>query len=183
LSDIVSEHSSHVRQSGHFFIKSQVRNRSARHALRAWLFPDPAFGPTSVRANRMQHNAYGLLRRRDGERAVQPFRRFVSGWMVVLPLRPDAIWSPAGWPDWANFRPMGNCSLWAVSSKIQKYIDQMLDLLLSPKKVTYKFWFKNGLGYISGGSFTNSSGHPGSPVSSVTNQFWKEVTEFWPKRL
>jgi hypothetical protein len=26
----------------------------------------------------------------------------------------------AGWPDWANFRPTGDCLLWAVFRKLQK---------------------------------------------------------------
>jgi hypothetical protein len=26
----------------------------------------------------------------------------------------------SGWPDWANFRPMGYCLLWAVTWKLQK---------------------------------------------------------------
>jgi hypothetical protein len=28
----------------------------------------------------------------------------------------------AGWPDWANFRPLGDCLLWAVFFHLQKYL-------------------------------------------------------------
>jgi hypothetical protein len=38
--------------------------------------------------------------------------------------------------------------------------DQMLGLLLSTQKSNVKILVKNGLGYISGGFFTNASGHP-----------------------
>jgi hypothetical protein len=27
-----------------------------------------------------------------------------------------------GWPDWANFRPLGNCPLWTGFWKLQKYV-------------------------------------------------------------
>jgi hypothetical protein len=30
------------------------------------------------------------------------------------------VWSRAGWPDWANFRPMGDILLWVELSKLLK---------------------------------------------------------------
>jgi hypothetical protein len=59
--------------------------------------------------------------------------------------------SASGWPDWAKVRPMGDCLLWAVIWKL--YI-QWLSLWINLE-------WKNGLGYILGDFFTNSSGHPG----------------------
>jgi hypothetical protein len=49
----------------------------------------------------------------------------IHPFLTVLPVKARAhffkhwIWSVAGWPDWANFRPSGDCLLWAVLEKLQ----------------------------------------------------------------
>jgi hypothetical protein len=97
-------------------------------------------------------------------------------------------WLKSGWPDWANFRPMGDVLLWTVFKKYRSNPTLSATFFLS---VDYVFWWffccqlcslkvttrwpetarcglyflqKNGLGYILGNFSTNSSGHPGSKV-------------------
>jgi hypothetical protein len=69
--------------------------------------------------------------------------------------------SQTGWTDWANFRQLGDCLLWAVLFKITEIF-----WLLFPqyKKVcTYLlFLTRNGSGYTLGIFFTNSTSHPSS---------------------
>jgi hypothetical protein len=43
---------------------------------------------------------------------------FSSDFSSVLAITPISLSS--GWPDWANFRPLGECLLWATFSKISK---------------------------------------------------------------
>jgi hypothetical protein len=60
---------------------------------------------------------------------------------------------------------MGDCLLWAVLMKIIEVVHIFLQLFpyVSSEYVLCNF-DKNGLGYILGDFFTNSSGHPGVDV-------------------
>jgi hypothetical protein len=60
--------------------------------------------------------------------------------------------------DWANFRSLGDCLLWAGFFKLKK-VDDIFRLLLPTIGYALSLQ-KNGLGYILGDFFTNSSGHP-----------------------
>jgi hypothetical protein len=69
-----------------------------------------------------------------------------------------------GWPDWANFRPSGDCLLWVVFVKITEVAPIIGLLFLTVTVLYYVFITTNGLGYILGDFFTNASGHPGRNV-------------------
>jgi hypothetical protein len=46
-------------------------------------------------------------------------------------------WFPAqGWPDWANFRPMGDCLLWTIFLNVTK-VAYIFGLLFSPVKARH----------------------------------------------
>jgi hypothetical protein len=66
----------------------------------------------------------------------------------------------AGWPDWANFRLLGDCLLWVVFVKIAE-IAQLIGQLFYTVKVVHYFLQK-----VVWATFwatfwaTNSSGHP-----------------------
>jgi hypothetical protein len=51
--------------------------------------------------------------------------------------------SPTGWPDWVNFRPLGDCLVWVVFLKITE-VAHIFGLDVSIIKVN-KFWQKIGL--------------------------------------
>jgi hypothetical protein len=74
-----------------------------------------------------------------------------------------------GWPDRANFRPMGDCSLRPVFMKIAE-IAQIFWLLCSSLEGMYQLWQNLGRATFWVIFCTNSSGHPGLedfPVSSA----------------
>jgi hypothetical protein len=52
-----------------------------------------------------------------------------------------------------KFSPNGNCLLYAVSLKLQNYVDQMLRFLLPAKEKLWINFDKNGFGYFLGGFF------------------------------
>jgi hypothetical protein len=69
---------------------------------------------------------------------------------------------------------IGDCLLWAVFQKLQKYLEPFFGYFLKLKS-NIKCG-ENGLGYILGDSFKNSSGHPGresapwsAPIVNVTD--------------
>jgi hypothetical protein len=68
------------------------------------------------------------------------------------------ITSVPGWPDWANFQPMGDCLFWATFWKFHKNTAHIFVLLFRQVLIIYKVW--KVLGYIFGDFITNSSGHP-----------------------
>jgi hypothetical protein len=67
--------------------------------------------------------------------------------------------SSTGWPDWANFSPIGWLFIFLKITEVA----QFLDYFFSRKKLCINF-DKNGLGYILGDFFTNSSGHAAHPA-------------------
>jgi hypothetical protein len=76
-------------------------------------------------------------------------------------------WMLAGWPDWADFRQLDDCFLWAVCEKVQKKPKYFI-CLFPWKKLCIKF-DKKGLGYILGNIFKTSSGHPECLLDSRNN--------------
>jgi hypothetical protein len=54
----------------------------------------------------------------------------------------------AGWPDWASFRPLGDCLLCAVTE-----VSRMFCLLYSVDKFKHKFWPQKGFDNILGDFF------------------------------
>jgi hypothetical protein len=80
-----------------------------------------------------------------------------------LQIKPDRATTPSHWPaGWPNFSPIGRNLLWVIFWK----------LLMSSTFFGYSFLHgqsraiilaETGLGYILGGIFTNSSGHPAWP--------------------
>jgi hypothetical protein len=83
-----------------------------------------------------------------------------------------------GWPDWANFCPLGDCLLWAVfeNFKCSRNFPQLrLCIILA----------KNGFGYISGDFFTNSFGHSAYDrlwtlcITSATHFFHQFIWSPW----
>jgi hypothetical protein len=74
---------------------------------------------------------------------------------------------PPGWPDWANFCPLGNYFIWATFAEVQKYVHST------------KFWdtFFRGCESILtktnclGDFFINSFGHPVAHRLSRTSCF------------
>jgi hypothetical protein len=65
----------------------------------------------------------------------------------------------AGWPDWANFRPLGdmyfNLDSFLVNYRSRTNLGDIFPLVTVSINSD-----KNELGYILGNFFTNSFGHP-----------------------
>jgi hypothetical protein len=70
------------------------------------------------------------------------------------------VGSPAGRPDWANFRPLGCYFLWAVYFRISEAPTIFCNNFFPSEKVVNYYLFLNLLGYILGDFFTTASGHP-----------------------
>jgi hypothetical protein len=64
----------------------------------------------------------------------------------------------AGWPDWANFRPLGDSLLWVFFCENDRNSTNNWSTFFHCKSCPLIFK-KNGLGYILGDFFTNASGH------------------------
>jgi hypothetical protein len=69
---------------------------------------------------------------------------------------------PSGWPDWANFRLLGDCFRWEVFKNTK--IAHIFCSFLQWKKMYTLILRKIGLDHILGDFLTNSSGHPGTHV-------------------
>jgi hypothetical protein len=67
--------------------------------------------------------------------------------------------SLAGWPDWANFRLLGNCLLWAIFKKFQTS-PKILCCGFPRYKSCSIFDLEMGWATFWATFFTNSSGHP-----------------------
>jgi hypothetical protein len=72
---------------------------------------------------------------------------------MLLPNQP-------GWPDWANFRPMGDWLLTLGSGLKITELAQMSGLLLPWYQLCIIFFYKKWLWLNSGDFLTNLSGHP-----------------------
>jgi hypothetical protein len=83
-----------------------------------------------------------------------------------------ALHKKTGWPDWANFRPLGNCPPWEFLEIIK--VAHIFWPHFTTMKVMHQFGQKTVLGYILGKFFTTSSGHPASSPEYVTC-----ATELW----
>jgi hypothetical protein len=83
-----------------------------------------------------------------------------------------------GWPDWTNFRPLGDCLLWAVFLNDQS--SPHFGLLFPTVKVMQYFWQKLGVLHF----FTNSSGHPVRDWHSFTLlQMWNQSSTYICKNI
>jgi hypothetical protein len=79
----------------------------------------------------------------------------------MLLFSPPIYISRTGWPDWANFRPLGNCFLRAKFWKLYAEVDQIFTTV----KVKHYFWQK-WVG-IDLGSFFQK--HVWAPCSRIAN--------------
>jgi hypothetical protein len=79
----------------------------------------------------------------------------------------------SGWPDWANFRPVGNCLLRVASLKLHKKTKCWGNF--RPRKKLWINFDKNGLGYILGGFFADSSGHPVIASQILSYAMWRST--------
>jgi hypothetical protein len=70
------------------------------------------------------------------------------------------LMSAAGWPDWANFRPLGGCLLRAVFLKTTEVCSRHFWATFIHGSSYVLILQVNGLGYILGDFLSNSSGHP-----------------------
>jgi hypothetical protein len=79
-----------------------------------------------------------------------------------------------GWPDWANFLPLGDFLLWAVMKTTEE--DQCL---VSSTKKYAVIMAKKELGYILGDFFTNPSGRPGSAIVAFARSIGNALHPCW----
>jgi hypothetical protein len=82
--------------------------------------------------------------------------------------RHRVISSQPGWPDWANFRLMGNSFIWAVFRKMTE-VARKIGLLFSSEKVVYLFWQKHAFWAIFHKLIWSPCLH--DPVLSATSLF------------
>jgi hypothetical protein len=68
-----------------------------------------------------------------------------GNWIFKSNSDEDLDRSESGWPDWANFRPMGDCLLLAVPLKSKMYPTCLGYYILWIGVSIYIFWQKNGL--------------------------------------
>jgi hypothetical protein len=75
------------------------------------------------------------------------FKIFLDFFHKILPTKKTIIASAwhqqAGWPEWANFRLLGDCLLWAVFLKFTD-VAHVFGLRFSTDKIKYWVWHKMG---------------------------------------
>jgi hypothetical protein len=81
--------------------------------------------------------------------------------LYIVPLGTRAVWgSWPGRPDWENFRPLGDCLLWAAFWKFYKSSPRFLATFFRIRVYELALAKKPGLGHVLGDLFKNSFGRP-----------------------
>jgi hypothetical protein len=129
------------------------------------------------------------------------YSQFCKNLMITLVFEKNANFFAENWqksqkiviitstPDWANFRPLGDCLLWTVFFENYRSSPNTWPTL-TMEKVMY--WF-SGLDNILDDFLTNSSGHPavdhrqqGNPgvdLIILKHLFWPKMLLFHAKNL